>query len=54
MIDGRSSEDIAAASVHTGRDHVKVIFGKVGVSRRRDLTGARTGRASKTALKSTR
>ena len=41
VIDGRSSEDIAAAlfiSVHTVRDHVKVIFGKVGVSRRQDLS----------------
>jgi DNA-binding CsgD family transcriptional regulator len=47
VIDGRSSEDIAAElfiSVHTVRDHVKVIFGKVGVSRRQDLTAALTGR----------
>ena len=51
VIDGRSSEDIAAAlfiSVHTVRDHVKVIFGKVGVSRRQDLTAALTGRAKST------
>jgi DNA-binding NarL/FixJ family response regulator len=52
VIDGHSSEDIAAAlfiSVHTVRDHVKVIFGKVGVSRRQDLTAALTGRAIRSA-----
>jgi DNA-binding CsgD family transcriptional regulator len=30
--------------VHTVRDHVKVIFGKIGVSRRQDLVAALTGR----------
>jgi len=52
VIDGRSSEDIAAAlfiSVHTARDHVTVIFGKVGVSRRQDLTAALTGGAMRSA-----
>jgi DNA-binding CsgD family transcriptional regulator len=47
VIDGLSSEDIAAAlfiSVHTVRDHLKMIFGKVGVSRREDLAAALTGR----------
>jgi DNA-binding CsgD family transcriptional regulator len=49
VIDGLSSEDIAAAlfiSVHTVRDHLKVIFGKVGVSRRQDLAAALTGRGA--------
>jgi DNA-binding CsgD family transcriptional regulator len=49
VIDGRSSEDIAAAlfiSVHTVRDHVKVIFGKIGVSRRQDLVAVLTGRGA--------
>jgi len=46
VIDGLSSDDIAAAlfiSVHTVRDHLKVIFGKVGVSSRRDLAAALAG-----------
>jgi DNA-binding CsgD family transcriptional regulator len=46
VIDGLSSEDIAAAlfiSVHTVRDHLKTIFGKVGVGRRQDLVAALTG-----------
>ena len=37
VIDGLSTEDIATAlfiSVHTVRDHLKMIFGKMGVSRR--------------------
>ena len=49
VIDGLSTEDIAAAlfiSEHTVRDHVKAIFGKVGVSRRQDLIAALTGRTS--------
>jgi DNA-binding CsgD family transcriptional regulator len=49
VIDGRSTEDIAVAlfiSVHTVRDHLKVIFGKVGVSRRQDLVAALTGRGA--------
>ena len=49
VIDGLSTEDIAAAlfiSEHTVRDHVKAIFGKVGVSRRQDLIAALTGRVS--------
>jgi DNA-binding CsgD family transcriptional regulator len=49
VIDGLSTEDIAAAlfiSEHTVRDHVKAIFGKVGVSRRQDVIAALTGRIS--------
>jgi hypothetical protein len=30
----------------SSRDHVKAIFGKVGVSRRQDLIAALTGRIS--------
>jgi len=40
VIDGLSTEDIATAmfiSVHTVRDHLKMIFGKMGVSRRQDM-----------------
>jgi DNA-binding CsgD family transcriptional regulator len=40
VIDGLSTEDIAAAlfiSVHTVRDHLKMIFGKIGVSRCQDM-----------------
>ncbi len=47
VIDGLSTDDIAAAlfiSAHTVRDHLKAIFGKVGISRRRDLAAALTGR----------
>ena len=47
VIDGRSTEDIATAlfiSVHTVRDHLKTMFGKVGVSRRQDLAATLTGR----------
>ena len=47
VIDGRSTEDIAAAlfvSVHTVNSHLKMIFGKVGVSRRQELAAALTGR----------
>lgn len=47
VIDGRSSEDIAAAlfiSVHTARDHLKAIYAKVGVGRRQDLAAILTGR----------
>jgi len=47
VIDGLSTEDIATAlfiSVHTVRDHLKMIFGKMGVSRRQDMVAALTGR----------
>jgi DNA-binding CsgD family transcriptional regulator len=43
LIAGRSTDEIAAAlhiSRHTLRDHVKAIFGKVGVSSRPELTAA--------------
>ena len=46
IIEGRSSDDIAASlflSPHTVRDHIKAIFGKVGVHNRRHLTAALTG-----------
>ena len=48
VIDGLSTDDIAAAlfiSAHTVRDHLKAIFGKVGVSRRGDLIAALAGLA---------
>jgi DNA-binding CsgD family transcriptional regulator len=47
VIDGLSSDDIAAAlfiSANTVRDRLKAIFGKVGVSRRRDLAATLPGR----------
>ena len=47
VIDGLSTEDIATTlfiSVHTARDHVRTMFGKVGVSRRQDLAATLTGR----------
>jgi DNA-binding CsgD family transcriptional regulator len=47
VIDGLSIQDIATAlfiSVHTVRDHLKMIFGKTGVSRRQDLIAVLTGR----------
>ena len=47
MIDGLTAEEIAAAlfiSVHTARDHLKAIYAKVGVTRRRDLVTLLTGR----------
>src|SRR5271165_5767732 len=47
VIDGLSTEDIAAAlfiSAHTARDHVRTMFGKVGVSRRQDLAATLPGR----------
>jgi DNA-binding CsgD family transcriptional regulator len=47
VIDGLSTEDIATAmfiSVHTVRDHLKMIFGKMGVSRRQDMVATLTGR----------
>jgi DNA-binding CsgD family transcriptional regulator len=40
-LDGLSGEEIAATlfiSAHTARDHLKAIFGKLGIHRRRDLT----------------
>ena len=46
VIDGLSTEDIATAmfiSVHTVRDHLKTMFGKMGVSRRQDLVAVLTG-----------
>jgi DNA-binding CsgD family transcriptional regulator len=46
VIDGLSNDDIAAAlfiSANTVRDHLKAIFGKTGVTRRRDLTAALVG-----------
>ena len=46
IIEGRSSDDIAASlflSPHTVRDHIKAIFGKVGVHNRRHLTAVLTG-----------
>jgi DNA-binding CsgD family transcriptional regulator len=46
IIEGRSSDDIAASLFlwpHTVRDHIKAIFGKVGVHNRRQLTAALTG-----------
>lgn len=48
VIDGLSTEDISTAlfiSAHTVRDHLKTIFGKVGVSRRSDLVAALAGQA---------
>jgi len=47
VIDGLSTEDIATAlfiSVHTVRDHLKMIFSKMGVSRRQDMVATLTGR----------
>jgi DNA-binding CsgD family transcriptional regulator len=52
VIDGRSTEDIAAAlfvSVHTVNSHLKMIFGKVGVGRRQDLAAALAGRTPPSA-----
>lgn len=46
VIDGFSNDDIAAElfiSANTVRDHVKSLFGKTGVNRRRDLTAALAG-----------
>ena len=46
VIDGLANEEIAAAlfiSANTIRDHLKAIFGKTGVTRRRDLTAALVG-----------
>lgn len=48
VIDGLSNDDIAAAlfiSAHTVRDHLKAIFAKVGVTRRRDLAATLAGQA---------
>lgn len=48
VIDGLTSQDIAQAlfiSAHTARDHVRAIFGKTGVSRRKDLVATLTGNA---------
>jgi DNA-binding CsgD family transcriptional regulator len=49
-LDGLSSEDIAATlfiSAHTARDHLKAIFGKLGIHRRRDLTATLAGPAQR-------
>jgi DNA-binding CsgD family transcriptional regulator len=49
VIDGLSTEDMSAAlfiSVNTIRDHLKAIFGKVGVTRRQDLAAALTAGTS--------
>jgi DNA-binding CsgD family transcriptional regulator len=49
VIGGLSSDEIAAAlyiSPHTVRDHLKAIFDKVGVHRRRDLVATLAGHAS--------
>ena len=46
VIDGLSNEDIAAElfiSANTVRDHLKAVFGKTGVNRRRDLAAALAG-----------
>ena len=50
VIDGLSTEDIAAMlfiSQHTVHDHLKVIFDKLGVHRRRDLVAALAGAAGR-------
>jgi len=52
VIDGLSTEDIATAlfiSVHTVRDYLKMIFGKIGVSRRQDLIAVLTGKTPTSA-----
>jgi DNA-binding CsgD family transcriptional regulator len=52
IIEGRSGDDIAASlflSPHTVRDHIKAIFGKVGVHNRRHLTAALTGQPGEAA-----
>lgn len=46
VMNGLSSDAIAAAlfiSTHTVRDHLKAIFAKIGISRRRDLIAALAG-----------
>jgi len=50
-LDGLSGEEIAARlyiSAHTARDHLKAIFGKLGIHRRRDLSAVLVGRLSAT------
>ena len=45
VLAGLSSEEIVATlfiSPHTARDHLKAIFGKLGIRRRRDLTSVLT------------
>lgn len=45
VIDGLSGEEIARAlfiSAHTARGHLKMIFSKIGVTRRQDLVGVLT------------
>ena len=49
-LDGLSGEDIAAKlfiSAHTARDHLKAIFSKLGIHRRRDLTAGLVGPAQR-------
>lgn len=46
VIDGLATEDIATTlfiSPHTVRDHIKVIFDKIGIRRRRDMVAALAG-----------
>ena len=52
VIDGLSTEDIATAlfiSAHTVRDHLKTMFGKMGVSRRQDMVAVLAGRTPTSA-----
>jgi DNA-binding CsgD family transcriptional regulator len=52
LIDGLGTEEIAGTlfiSAHTVRDHVKALFSKVGVNRRRDLVSSLAGTAARDA-----
>lgn len=54
-IDGLPGPDIAAAlfiSPHTARDHLKAIFTKTGVHRRRDLAAVLTGQPARSPVTS--
>lgn len=49
VIDGLSSDEIAASlyiSPHTAKDHIRAIFDKTGVHRRRDLIAALAGQGA--------